>query len=66
MSQTKPTKEERLKLRNERIRKRFNFLTSKKHLKTEYTLAQLADEYLELTEETIWLIVSQTGFYKSK
>lgn len=66
MSQIKLTKKQRLELRNERIRKRFTFLTSKKHLNTEYTLSQLADEFLELTEDTIWLIVSQTGFYKSK
>ena len=66
MSQSKPTKKERLELRNERIRQRFNYLTSKKNLNTEYTLSQLADEFLELTEDTIWLIVSKTGFYKSK
>lgn len=66
MSQTKPTKQERLELRNERIRKRFAFLSSKKKWATNYTLEQLADEFLPLTEDTIWLIVSQTGFYKTK
>jgi hypothetical protein len=66
MQKTILTKEDRLQERNNRIRKRFNFLTSKKHYATNYTLEVLADEYLPLTEETIWLIVSKTGFYKSK
>jgi hypothetical protein len=64
MSQTKLTKQDRLEKRNERIRERFNFFTSKKKWATNYTLQQLADEFLPLTEDTIWLIVSKTGFYK--
>ena len=60
------TKEDRLQMRNARIRERFKFLTAKKHLATTYTLAKLADEFLPLTEDTIWLIVSNTGFYKNK
>ncbi|WP_348814084.1 hypothetical protein [Flavobacterium maritimum] len=66
MSQTKLTKQDRLEIRNERIRKRFDFFTSKKKWATNYTLEQLADEFLPLTEDTIWLIVSKTGFYKTK
>lgn len=66
MSQTKLTKQDRLEKRNERIRQRFTFFTSQKKWATNYTLEQLADEFLPLTEDTIWLIVSQTGFYKTK
>lgn len=58
------SKQERLELRNQRIRKRFNELSNVKHLKTERTLEILADEYLELTKDTIWLIITETGFYK--
>lgn len=58
------TKQERLEVRNDRIRKRFNHLTSKEHLGTVYSLEKLEDEFLPLTKETIWLIVSRTGFYK--
>lgn len=60
------TKQERLQLRNDRIRKRFNHLTSKEHLGTDYTLEKLENEFLPLTSETIWLIISKTGFYKTK
>lgn len=60
------TKQERLEIRNDRIRKRFNHLTSKQQLKTEFALEKLEDEFLPLTEETIWLIISKTGFYKTK
>lgn len=60
------TKQDRLEIRNERIRKRFNHLTSKKHLGTDYTLEKLEDEFLPLTKETLWLIISKTGFYKTK
>jgi len=58
------TKEQRLQLRNDRIRKRFNQLTSKDHLQVDYALEKLEDEFLPLTASTIWLIVSKTGFYK--
>jgi endonuclease III len=61
------TKQQRLEMRNERIRKRFNALTSApKHHSTDYALKILADEYLELTENTIWLIITETGFYSKK
>lgn len=61
------TKQQRLELRNERIRKRFNTLTSApKHHSTDYALKVLADEHLELTENTIWLIITETGFYSKK
>lgn len=60
------TKQERIERRNDRIRKRFNDLTSKKHLKTKFALEKLEDEFLPLTEQTIWLIISKTGFYKTK
>ena len=65
MSQ-KSRKQIRLEERNDRIRNRFNFLTAKKHFKTEYCLQYLADEFIPLTEETIWLIISKTGYYKNK
>lgn len=65
-STAKLTKQQRLEKRNERIRLRFVELTGKKHLAVDYSLTKLADEFLPLTEDTIWLIVSQTGFYKNK
>lgn len=58
------SKQERLEKRNERIKKRFEEFTSKKHWSVDYTLQKLADEFLPLTEDTIWLIVSGTGYYK--
>jgi len=66
MPQTKTNKQIRLEERNERIRKRFNFLTSTKHYSTDFSLQSLADEFIPLTEQTIWLIVSKTGYYKNK
>ncbi|MEO2080624.1 MAG: hypothetical protein ABGW88_13770 [Leeuwenhoekiella sp.] len=59
------SKTEKLKLRNARIRERFTTLTTKKRLATDYVLELLADEFLPLTEDTIWLIVSRTGYYKN-
>ena len=58
------TKQIRLEQRNERIRKRFNVLTARNHYSTNHTLTVLADEFIPLTEDTIWLIVSKTGYYK--
>lgn len=60
------SKSEKLELRNERIRMRFNELSNRKHLKTTRVLEILENEFLPLTQETIWLIVSETGFYKRK
>lgn len=66
MLHPKTKKQIRLEERNERIRKRFVFLTSSKHYSTDFSLQSLADEFIPLTEETIWLIVSKTGYYKNK
>lgn len=61
------SKKQRLEKRNERIKERFKTLTSApKHHSTDYALKLLADEYLELTENTIWLIITETGFYSKK
>lgn len=57
-------KEDRLKRRNERIRSRFAFYTSKKHFSIDHTLELLSEEFLPLQKSTIWLIVSRTGYYK--
>ncbi len=51
--------------RNTRIRQRFTALTDKKRLAVDYALELLADEFLPLEENTIWLIVSRTGYYKN-
>lgn len=59
-------KAQRLKKRNQKIRKRFYELTTKFHYSLEYSLQLLEEEYLPLTKDTIWLIVSKTGYYKNK
>lgn len=64
MSQS--SKQIRLEKRNVRIRERFEFLTSTKHYSIDYALQVLADENLELNENTIWLIITETGYYKKK
>lgn len=56
---------EKLKLRNNRIRDRFRTLTNKKRLAVDYALELLSDEFLPLEQNTIWLIVSRTGYYKN-
>lgn len=56
----------KLQLRNEKIRKRFNHLSNEKHLKNAKVLELLEQEFLPLEQQTIWLIISQTGYYKDK
>lgn len=59
------TKSNKIIQRNERIRKRFNELTEVKHYKTEYALELLEKEFLPLEPDTLWLIISKTGYYKN-
>ena len=59
------TKQEKLRARNQRMRERFHYFTTEKHFRTEYALDLLEQEYLPLERQTIWLIISQTGYYKS-
>lgn len=66
MQQPQNNRQKRLFERNQRIRKRFRELTEKKHFNLEHSLMLLAQEYLELTQDTLWLIISQTGHYKNK
>lgn len=59
------TKQERLKIRNARIRSEFEQLTQKKHLNSKYVVDNiLTDKYLPLEPSTIWLIVQRQGKYK--
>ncbi len=51
--------------RNEKIRKRFRFLTEQKHYDIDHTLGLLKEEFLPLKTKTIWLIISKTGHYKN-
>lgn len=51
--------------RNERIRKKYSSYIDKKHYSVDYSLKLLEDEFLPLKKTTIWLIVTQTGFYKN-
>ena len=51
--------------RNLLIRDRFNVLSNIKGLKNKVVLEKLEQEFLPLEQQTIWLIVSQTGFYKN-
>lgn len=64
MSQSSTDKKIRLKKRNQKIREKFHYYTSEKHLSADRALFLLADEWLPLKESTIWLIVSRTGHYK--
>ena len=52
--------------RNERVRRRYRQLTEEENLKSDYVLQRLEDEFLPLNKTTLWLIVSQTGYYKDK
>jgi hypothetical protein len=62
---TSKTKQERLKIRNARIRSEFEHLTQKKHLNSNYVVDNiLTDKYLPLEPSTIWLIVQRQGKYK--
>ncbi|MDN3621328.1 hypothetical protein QWY81_17810 [Polaribacter undariae] len=51
--------------RNERIRKQYAKYTEQKRLASDYALELLEEEFLPLTIGTIWLIITQTGFYKN-
>lgn len=63
--QAKKTRKQRLDERNERIKKRFNYLFEEKGLRTEIVLSKLEEEFPPLLGTTIWLIVSETGYYKT-
>ncbi|GEM_PF-6761612 len=65
MAEVKPTKQDKIIKRNDRIRKRFAYYTDTKHFDSQYALDLLEDEYLPLERETIWLIVRRTGHYKN-
>lgn len=62
----KHTKEEKINRRNELIRNRFCYLINEKHYSTDYALTILENEFLPLSSQTIWLIVSETGYYKGR
>lgn len=51
--------------RNERIREKYAKYTDVKHYASDYALKLLEEEFLPLTLTTIWLIITQTGFYKN-
>tara|TARA_R110002051_G_scaffold297564_2_gene363961 strand:+ start:20183 stop:20383 length:201 start_codon:yes stop_codon:yes gene_type:complete len=51
--------------RNERIRARYLHLSEIKKLRNDYILELLEEEFLPLEQDTIWLIISQTGYYKN-
>ena len=57
------TRKELLKLRDSDLKKRFNHLTRKENKSVDFTLATLEKEFY-ITSNTIWLIVTGTGFYK--
>ncbi|CAG2532947.1 hypothetical protein MAR621_03141 [Maribacter dokdonensis] len=50
--------------RNSKIRERYHHLTEVKHLASDWVLKILEDEFLPLERKTLWLIVTQTGYYK--
>ena len=58
-------KTERIINRNKKIRKRFIELTETKRKRSDDALQQLEDEFMPLAQNTIWLIISQTGYYKT-
>lgn len=51
--------------RNERIRNQYKKYTDDKRLASDYALELLEEQFLPLTQSTIWLIITQTGFYKN-
>lgn len=51
--------------RNERIRKQYNKYVDVKRYASDYALELLEEQFLPLSQKTIWLIVTQTGFYKN-
>jgi hypothetical protein len=58
-------KNPKIKKRNELIRKKYNELTEKKHLNSDYALTLLEEMFITLEKTTLWLIISQTGHYKN-
>lgn len=58
------TRKQLLELRNKDIKKRYIQLTNKRNLSVQYSLETMEKEFY-LTKDTIWLIVTGTGFYKS-
>lgn len=64
MSEKATSKNDAIKKRNERIRQKFKHYTEKKRFAIDYALELLADDFLPLKPNTIWLIISQTGYYK--
>lgn len=65
MALVKANKQDKIIKRNERIRKRFATLTDVKKYASDYALEILADEFLPLEKDTIWLIIRRTGHYKN-
>lgn len=50
--------------RNERLKKRWRQLTEKKFLRNDKALEILEEEFITLEQSSIWLIISETGYYK--
>ena len=51
--------------RNEKIRKDYKHYADVKQLRDKKVMEILEEKYLPLTKSTIWLIITQTGFYKN-
>lgn len=51
--------------RNERIRSLYKKYIDDKHYANDYALKLLEEQFLPLTQGTLWLIITQTGFYKN-
>jgi len=60
------TKQDKIKERNERIRRDFDLYTKTKHLDSGYVVTKiLTDKYLPLEELTLWRIILKQGHYKN-
>ena len=60
------TKQDKIKKRNERIRRDFDLYTKTKKLNSQYVVSELlADKYLPLEELTLWRIILKQGHYKN-
>lgn len=59
------TRKERLKQRNEKIKREFEDMVNRKHLDLDYVLEKLSDQY-HLEERTIYLILKGYGHYRGK
>jgi hypothetical protein len=55
----------RREMRNKRIRELFTEMTVKKHLATNYVYKQLSEQFF-LEPSTIYLIVTEAGYYKQQ